>query len=377
MKSITVIELNRIDGYPPVQTLIRVLLAKGYKVNLIGNNTIKISNDISKNVNYVGYETAKYSIINNTFQAAVNRIYMILRARKLLKTLGSESDFIWTTSMKSIQILGRSVLNYKNILQLMELTEYGYLVLGRYIKFPINKIAQHSWKTVVPEINRAYIQRVWWNLPKCPTVLPNKPYSNDYGDITDELKQVLYKMQAEKRKIILYLGSMGSDRGLERLACAIGNSCDYALYLVGKMYTNEAKKRIEELEKKYSCVYIGGFDPPNHLAVVKYAHIGLLPYKPTKVAGPSELNALYCAPNKIWEYAGFGVPMVGSDVLGLKLPFEQWNIGRCCDLNDEASIIKAIEEVDKNHDEMSKNCYKFYDSVDLEKIVSEILEDEN
>ena len=68
--------------------------------------------------------------------------------------------------------------------------------------------------------------------------------------------------------------------------------------------------------------------------------------------------------------------MVGSDVLGLKLPFEQWNIGRCCDLNDETAIIKAIEEVDRNHDEMSKNCYRFYDSVSLEKIVSEILEDE-
>ena len=377
MKSITVIELNNIDGYPPVQTLIRVLLNKGYKVNLIGRNIAKISADIAENKSYVGYETAKYGTINNIFQAAINRIYMIFRARKLLKVLGDESDIIWTTSMKSIQILGKSVLKYKNVLQLMELAEYGYLIRERFVKFPINKIAQHSWKTVVPEINRAYIQRVWWNLPKCPIVLPNKPYSNDHGEITDELKKAICQMQSEKRKIVLYLGSMGFDRDLERLACAISKKRDYVLYLVGKLYTNEAKKRVEELEKKYSCVYIGGFDPPKHLAVVKYAHIGLLPYKPSKFVGLSDLNALYCAPNKIWEYAGFGVPMVGSDVLGLKLPFEQWNIGRCCDLNDESSIIKAIEEVDRNHNEMSKNCYKFYDSVDLEKIVSEILEDEN
>ena len=151
----------------------------------------------------------------------------------------------------------------------------------------------------------------------------------------------------------------------------------YVLYIVGKTYSEEGRNLLDKLQKKYDVIYLGGFNPPKHLAFVKYAHIGLLPYSPLKSEVTSELNALYCAPNKIWEYAGFGVPMVGSDVLGLKLPFEQWDIGRCCDLNDEASIVKAIEEVDRNHDAMSKNCYKFYDSVDLEKIVSEILEDEN
>lgn len=375
MKTITVIELNDINGYPPVQTLIRVLLNKGYKVNLIGRNITKISADISENKSYVGYETAKLSVINNKIQAAFNRLYMIMRAHKLLRSLGSRSDYIWTTSMKSVQILGKSVLKYKNILQLMELAENGYLVRDRYIKFPINKIAQRSWKTVVPEINRAYIQKAWWNLSKCPIVLPNKPFSIDFGNITDELESPIRKMQAEKRKILLYLGSLELDRDIETLAVAIRNSKDYVLYIVGKVYSIESKKRIEFLEKKYNCVYVGGFDPPKHLAIVKYAHIGLLPYRPTRFAGLSILNALYCAPNKIWEYSGFGVPMVGSDVLGLKLPFEQWNIGRCCDMNDESSIIKAIEEVDRNHDEMSDNCYKFFDSVDLGIIVSDILED--
>ena len=375
MKTITVIELNDINGYPPVQTLIRVLLNKGYRVNLIGRNIAKISTDIAENKNYVGYETTKFSVINTKIQAAVNRVYMIKQSRKLLRSLGSKSDYIWTTSMKSIQILGKSVLNYKNILQLMELAEHGYLVLDRYIKFPINEIAQLSWKTVVPEINRAYIQKVWWNLPKCPAVLPNKPYSNDFGDITVELKAVIQRMQAEKRKILLYLGSLESDRDLEQLASAINNNKEYVLYIAGKAYSIESQKRVEDLENKYGCIYVGGFNPPKHLAIVKYAYIGLLPYRPTKFGSLSILNALYCAPNKIWEYSGYGVPMVGSDVLGLKLPFEQWNIGCCCDLNDEGSIMKAIEEVDRRHDVMSKNCYKFYNSVDLEMIVSDILEE--
>ena len=35
-------------------------------------------------------------------------------------------------------------------------------------------------------------------------------------------------------------------------------------------------------------------------------------------SGFTILNALYCAPNKIYEYAGCNIPMIGTDVLGLK-----------------------------------------------------------
>ena len=371
MKTISIIELNNIDGYPPVQNLIRVLLNKGYRVNLIGKNVSKISEDILENNHYRGYETSKYADVHNLFQAVLNRLYMMRTSRRLLKKLGSQGDCIWTTSMRTMQILQGSVLKYKNVLQLMELAKNGYFFMGKYIAFPVDKYARRSWKTVVPEINRAYIQQVWWNLPSLPYVLPNKPYSRDYGEITPEIQAAIEKIKAERLRL------EARQKDFECLARAVNKCGEFALYIVGKAHSNEAKRLVRKLVQQHNCVYLGGFNPPGHLALVQYARIGLLPYKPTKVAGVSDLNALYCAPNKIWEYAGFGVPMVGSDVLGLKLPFEQWNIGRCCDLNDESSIINAIKEVDRNHDEMSQNCYKFYDSVDLEKIVSEILEDEN
>ena len=46
MDTITVVELNRIAEYPPVQTLIKILLKKGYKVNFIGREVSNISEDI-------------------------------------------------------------------------------------------------------------------------------------------------------------------------------------------------------------------------------------------------------------------------------------------------------------------------------------------
>ena len=376
IKVITVVTLDKIADYPPVQNLIRILLKNGYKVHFIGVEVDEISEDIKSYLSFDPIETSLYHGSLSLFRKIINIFHIVYSSRAALKTCMKTSDLLWTTSMRTTSIVGKQALQYKTVLQLMELAENGYF-FKHYFKIPIKNYAQDAWKTVVPEINRAYIQKTWWDLEKTPYVLPNKPFSLDYGEIISDVTEAINLMKNESRRIILYLGGIYGDRDFEIYAKAISKMQGYVLYIIGKTFSIDSKNLVEKLQKEYSVVYLGGFNPPSHLAFVQYASIGLLPYKPGKGSTNSELNALYCAPNKIWEYAGFGVPMVGSDVLGLKLPFEQWNIGCCCDLNDESSIIKAIEEVDRNHDEMSKNCYKFYDSVDLEKIVSEILEDEN
>lgn len=374
MKTITIVEVNDISMYPPVQNLIRTLLSVGYQVHLIGRNLKSISEDIKLCGNCDFYEigTPRSSRLR-FFNKIINRLRIRKKALKYLDSCMRDSDYLWTTSMATIRDIGNKALQYKNILQLMELSKYGY-VWQPILRFPIDKIARQSWKTVVPEINRAYIQKVWWDLPRTPYVLPNKPFSIDPGTLTNDVQEAIQKMKQEKKKIILYLGVICSDRNFDTYATAIEQMNDYAFYVAGKIFSSKEEYILQDLLSKHNVVYLGAFDPPKHLVLVQYAHIGLLPYKPEK--GDGGLNALYCAPNKIYEYAGFGVPMVGSDVLGLRQTFEKWNIGRCCDFNDTDSIAHAINEVDDQHDEMSKNCYPFFDSVDLHKIIIEdILED--
>lgn len=376
LKEITVVGMNKISNFPPVQNLIKILLKKGYKVNFIGVEVADISEDIKCYPTFNPVETSLYHGNLSLCKKIINTLHIRRSARAALKICMKTSDLLWTTSMRTSSVVGKQALQYKTVLQLMELAEKGYR-FRHYSRIPINKYAQAAWKTVVPEINRAYIQKIWYDLEKTPIVLPNKPFSLDYGEITSEVAEAISVMKKEKRKIVLYLGGIYIDRDFERYAEAISQMDGYVLCIAGKATSDDEKSLLKKLQNKYGVLYLGGFNPPKHLALVKYARIGLLPYKSVKTSVESCLNALYCAPNKIWEYAGFGVPMVGSDVLGLKLPFEQWNIGRCCDLSNEMSIVEAIEEVERNHNEMSRNCYKFYDSVDLEKIVSGILEDEN
>ena len=102
-------------------------------------------------------------------------------------------------------------------------------------------------------------------------------------------------------------------------------------------------------------------------------YIGLTPYVPTASILHPKLNALYCAPNKIYEYSAFGVPMLGTDVIGLLRPFEQYRIGKCIKNMDSKSILDGIEYIDSNHEEMSQNAKEFFEKDNLDKIVLDIL----
>lgn len=373
MKKIVVVEVNDILAFPPVRNLVICLLNNSYTVTLIGENAKEISKDLKANTYLKVYDIGKPYDQNNMLKRIIGKIKRRVLVRKLTKTCMEDADILWTTSANTIKELGKLVLRYKNVLQLMELTKDGYL-FRNIIKFPLGEIAAASWKTVVPEINRAYIQKVWWGLSRKPYVLPNKPYSLEYGEITDDMTEGIAKLKNETRKILLYLGGIWPDRDLNTFADAVDKLGDkYCLCIIGKPYGKEAEDALQELIKRNSVIYLGSYKAPKHLAFVKYAYIGLLPYRPTFGTGVSELNALYCAPNKIYEYAGFNVPMLGSDVLGLKVEFEKYNIGICCDMQNISDIINGIKQIEENYDTMKHNCRAFYDRVDLDAIVNEIL----
>ena len=65
--------------------------------------------------------------------------------------------------------------------------------------------------------------------------------------------------------------------------------------------------------------------------------------------------------------------MLGTDVIGLLRPFEQYKIGKCIKNMDSKSILDGIEYIDSNHEEMSQNAKEFFEKDNLDKIVLDIL----
>ncbi len=376
--TITIVETNSITFCPPDINLIENLLKNNHNVNLISNGINLLKNDILKHQNFKGFELDSLPRSGGKIKRVLSRVKQVKKSRELVRESMKNSDILWTTSEQSVRDIGDLVFEYKHVFQLMELAYRGNYYQNRFLTFDLSKIAQHAWKVVVPEINRAYIMKTWFDLKKNPYVLPNKPYSLNIGETTDDMLIGLEKMKNEKRKIVLYLGGIWPDRDLEPVAKALSRMNDeYILYIIGKAYGKNSQQKLEQMIMNYPIEYLGNFTPPKHLHFVKYAHIGLLAYKPEKSIDLGvELNALYCAPNKIYEYAAYGVPMIGTDVLGLRYPFEKFGIGFIYEDSSDSSIEYAIKSIECDYDNMHEKCYRFYNDCDLDGIVNKIIYDD-
>lgn len=373
---IVVVHYGNVMLYPPVLSLLENLLHNNYKVVLISCNTKKLPKVITdSDIKLIDIE-----IINsrNIIMRVKRRFGIGGQYKHALINVMEEGDIVWTTTDSTVRAINKVLLNYKHVMQLMELDSFFPLFDGaKFLKFDLSVYAKAAWKTVVPEINRAYIQKVQWKLDRVPAVLPNKPYYLEPGDMTEDVQKAIMELEKDPRKKIMYLGVMSVDRNLVPFAKAVEKLGEnYCLCALGSVPEGQKEKFYAFLENYPQVKYLGFFNPPNHLHFLKYAYIGLLPYSTDfNSVFISPLNVLYCAPNKIYEYAGFGVPMIGTDVLGLKLPFEKYNIGVCCtDLKPE-TIVNGIRQIEMDYANMKQNCRAFYDDTNLESIVYSIIQE--
>lgn len=366
---ILVVHSDDIRRFPPVRNLLECLLKNKHEVTII----TKDENATLQKWKYNNLKVELLKSYTSQNKYAITKVYFENRnfLRKKVSELMNQHDIIWTTTDIAVREIGEQLLNYMHIMQLMELIETipGNTYL-KFIKFDITKYARNAISVIVPEINRAYITKTWWKLDKTPIILPNKPYSLSIPDIPEDIKPYIEMMEKETRKIVLYQGVFYKDRNLKPVAKAINELKEtYCMYVMGR----DSDIRKELCEEYPEVKYIPFFDPPYHLLITQRANVGLLPYVPSNSYHFSVLNALYCAPNKIFEYAAFGLPMIGSDVPGLLIPFKMYNMGFCYKEGSAEEIKSLLNEINDNYDVMSESSKKYYSSVDFDEIVDSIL----
>lgn len=377
MKKLFLIEVEPILKYPPVLSVINIVLQiNRYKLYLCVTNLPESLKQFSEEN---GIEIIDYGHEFNENASNLTKFSEMLKIRRFMwneiNKHYEDGDILWVFSLQTLKHLGKELLKKKYVLHLFELIQEMYF-LNKYKigKFNLQKYCQNAYKVVVCEYNRAFITQAWFKLNTLPIVLQNKPYN---------LKQVVPKSlegitnvdivekisKIKNKKIILYQGIIDEERPLDNFIFAVAKmGKEYEMVIMGDGSDVYEKINVDNL----TCLPF--IKPPFHLQITSYAHIGILSYIPSYNSCMSELNALYCAPNKIFEYSQFGIPMLGNNIPGLKYVLEHEQIGVCSDSFLEKDIIGAIKNIEKDYDKYRQNAYKYYESVDNKKVILEILD---
>ena len=291
-----------------------------------------------------------------------------------------QDSIIWFGNVESVITLKNSIQNYSYICSCLEL--HGQNLRGIFHQSNVNikadiidkifkrdliQIMQNAKAVSCCEVHRAAIMQSMYCLKKLPYVLPNKPYdlmdANKY-EIPNEIAELSGKF------VVLYQGIIDPERPLHKIAAALNeiNDDNIVFLIMGKPVEKDGNHIVEELKKQYkNTIYVGYVPSPQHLAYTKYANIGIAVYDNLC------LNTIFCAPNKTYEYAKFGVPMLCSDNIGLIETVGAANAGVCVNYEDISEIKNGFKTIIKKYDEYRNGAYKFYESVDNKKTIQVML----
>lgn len=131
--------------------------------------------------------------------------------------------------------------------------------------------------------------------------LPADPVQRDLRDLPDAAG-------LDMQPIVLYLGGLMAERGLEGLVDAVASFDDAQLVLLGGGGLADALRRRAEQSGVGDSVHLLAAVPSDE--VIDYAasaQVGVSPIVPTC------LNYRYSLPNKLFQYMAAGIPVVASD----------------------------------------------------------------
>ncbi|SEO50056.1 Glycosyl transferases group 1 [Flavobacterium sp. CF108] len=362
-----------IQKYPPIITAIKVLLSLGQKVVVIGYCSDKntITDLESKGVIY--FET----IINDIKENKIIKFFKLYSYKKKVEEIVTKEfksdSVLWVYGNQNIWLLYKLIYRFKSILYLFETPQLKvglrYKILSPFLDYA--NTMQKAWKVVCCEYNRAHVTKAYFNLDKLPIVIPNKP-NFDTSKLREILEGEIETLFCNK-KVILYQGIFNyPERRLDELCQSINYLPEeYIVCIMGGDDIN--KKRLMDKYKSERVIFMPFISAPKHLEITKKAYIGFLSYFPTQGSIENVINTLYCAPNKVYEYSCFGVPMLSNDIPGLSLLFEKYNAGRVVSNFTPENLASAILNIDSSYHQISKGSIELYNSLDITSLFEELI----
>jgi len=323
-------------------TTISDLSLQGVAVRCIEQDTFTRRRSLSRGLSWVSFRSAAWRVLRDV----------------------SPATLLWIAGADTALALGRRLFRRTYILQVHEL----YDRLWRY-RLLMGPVMRHAGVVVVPELGRAGIVRYWYSLSSLPVVLPNRPLGNGRprkATVSDAFARRSLENVASDARIVLYQGYLRRTRGLTATASAITElGRPWRLVVLG----NDDDGSLSDIQRVCpEVIHIRQLTAPLHLDVTSHAHIGIVSYS------PDSLNHVFCAPNKLWEYACFGLPSICEDLPPLRAVMSVYGAGICTNLADKDAVLEALLQIAEKYAQFSAGAISFYNSVDPMTAIRDVIE---
>jgi len=233
-----------------------------------------------------------------------------------------------------------------------------------------NAVVRRADLYIVPESYRGWLIKGDSGTTAPFRVIPNRLSDDALPDKNFESKTIkMFRQRGGSPycdKFIIYQGLIDSERCIKEAIHAFRMLSDSNLGFIimgsasDRVYYSEIKNLAREDKR---IVFLPSISAPGHLRITKGCIGGLILYAPTC------LNNIYCAPNKIYEYAYFGLGMIMPDYPGLSSINNQFNLGTTCnplEPNSILSAIKALLQRDKSSYESATTKFLAYSPKPIE-----------
>jgi starch synthase len=191
----------------------------------------------------------------------------------------------------------------------------------------------------VVTVSKPYAEVLEPMLGRAVTVVMNGPVAWERPDPPERLLHARLGLDPSTR-VLLYLGAVAANRGVEQSINAMDLVDDATLVVIGE---GPVKAACQQLARRSAAAdrihFLAAAAPADILPLTASADVAIMP-----VIG-STLNHRLNTPTKLFDAMGAGTPVVASDLPGMAPIVRETRCGLLCDPRSPGDIARAIREV--------------------------------
>lgn len=176
------------------------------------------------------------------------------------------------------------------------------------------------------------------------------------------------KRQLNKEDVVIvYQGNITEERKLSFFIDAMLKIKDVKLLFIGSGHALKSyQEKVHKMGLDDRISFTGRLSNEEMMQRMRSCSIGIISYPFTN------LNNIYCSPNKIFEYAAISLPFIATAQPFIKQVQDKYNIGRTFEFENVESFVDNVNKIIADYSSYNKNTDKFLSDYNYENELNKL-----